>query len=303
MTNPQKSTFFDGFTFVLIFSPLTLTSPLFSLLDEDGSKTGGQTAYSLLSDSQIMPEAYRTKTKQLHDHFFPLEFDPSISYDQKYKLMDEWWAQSSGALVDQSPTLETLFAAVAHAKLDLRPGFPTVVQVAHQHDIPIIVFSAGITQIIEEILRKLGPTDLLLPNVYVIANDLIVDPSSNVVTSFKEPMMHSLNKKDTSVQLVRGENPAHHWFAKLKNRKNVILMGDSVGDANMSDGYDGDEEVTILKIGFLNTNEEKLLDIYRKAFDIVVLHDGPMVPVATFLNEIIDAHPKKNKHIVVPETP
>lgn len=272
-------------------------------LVKDGSKVMGQTAYSLLSDSQIMSEAYRTKTKQLHDHFFPLEFDPTISYDQKYKLMDDWWSSSSGALVEQSPTLETLYAAVAHAKLDLRPGFATVVQVAHQHEIPIIVFSAGITQVIEEILRKLGPTDLLLPNVHVIANDLIVDPSTNIVTSFVEPMMHSLNKKDTSVKLVRGENPDHVWFNQLKHRKNVILMGDSVGDANMSDGYDGDKDVTILKIGFLNANEEVLLETYRKAFDIVVLHDGPMVPVATFLNEIIDAHPKKNDHVVVPETP
>lgn len=270
---------------------------------KDGAKVMGQTAYSLLSDSKIMSEAYRTKTKQLHDHFFPLEFDPTISYDQKYKLMDEWWAKSSGALVDQSPTLETLYAAVSHAKLDLRPGFATVVQVAHQHEIPIIVFSAGITQVIEEILRKLGPTDLLLPNVHVVANDLIVDPSTNVVTSFVEPMMHSLNKKDTSVKLVRGENPGQAWFNQLKHRKNVILMGDSVGDANMSDGYDGDKDVTILKIGFLNANEEALLETYRKAFDIVVLHDGPMVPVATFLNEIIDAHPKKNDHVVVPETP
>lgn len=249
-----------------------------------------------------MSEAYRTKTKQLHDHFFPLEFDPTITYEQKYKLMDEWWAKSSGALVEQSPTLETLFDAVSYAHLSLRPGFATVAQLAYQHDIPVIVFSAGITQVIEEILRQLGPTSLMLPNVHVIANDLIVDPATNIVTSFKEPMMHSLNKKDTSVQLIRGANAGFPWFQQLRNRKHVILMGDSVGDANMSDGYEGDPEATILKIGFLNANEELLLDTYRKAFDIVVLHDGPMVPVATFLNEIIGNHPAKNDFIMVQES-
>lgn len=255
-----------------------------------------------------MAEEYRKKTKSLHDHYFPLEFDPTISFDQKYDLMTQWWRDSSNALVAQRPKMETLFKAVSAAKVDIRPGFATVVQLAYQHDIPVVVFSAGITQVIEEVLRRLGPTDLLLSNVHVIANDLIVDAEENIVTGFREPLMHSLNKKDTSVQLVqnhgRTATATHPWFQPISDRKNVLLMGDSVGDAHMSDGYEGDPDVTILKIGFLNANEEKLLDSYRKAFDIVVLHDGPMVPVAQFVADIINnkkpAHPET---VIVSESP
>lgn len=40
-------------------------------------------------------------------------------------------------------------------------------------------------------------------------------------------------------------------FQELTGRSNVILLGDSTGDAKMADGVPHD---TILKIGFLNTN-------------------------------------------------
>jgi HAD superfamily hydrolase (TIGR01544 family) len=236
--------------------------------------------------------------KSYHTKYFPLEFDPQITYEEKYRLMDEWWTASNGALLDEKAKLETLFEAVSYAKMSLRPGFCTVAQLAYQYDIPIVVFSAGITQIIEEILRKLEKTDLLLPNVHVIANDLIMD-ENNVVVAFKDPLIQSLNKKDTSVKLVR--ESTQEWFEPLKSRKNVLLMGDNLGDSNMSDGYDGDEDVCIIKVGFLNANEHVLLDQYKKAFDIVVLHDGPMVPVATFLQDIIGERPVKHDFKMVQE--
>lgn len=245
-----------------------------------------------------MSETCKSRMKRNHEKYFPLEFDPDITYEQKYKYMDEWWNSSNQALLDEKPTLATLFEAVTYAQLQLRPGFALVVQEAYRHDIPVVVFSAGITQVIEELLRQKGPTSLMLPNVHVIANSLDMD-ENNVVTSFRAPLMHSLNKKDTSIKLVK--ELTHDWFVPLRRRKHVLLMGDNLGDAEMSDGYDGDSDVVILKVGFLNSNEEAYLPQYRKAFDIVVLHDGPMAPVASFIHEIIGSQPPIHDYQVVPE--
>jgi len=273
---------------------------LLLFVEKDGSRLVGQTAYSLLSDSKIMSETCKRKMKANHEKFFPLEFDPDISHEQKYKYMDEWWNSSNQALLDERPTLATLFEAVTYAQLQLRPGFALVAQEAYRHDIPVVVFSAGITQVIEEILRQKGPTSLMLPNVHVIANDLEMD-ENNIITAFKAPLMHSLNKKDTSVKLVK--ELTHEWFAPMRRRKHVLLMGDNLGDADMSDGYEGDDDVVILKIGFLNSNVDAYLPQYRKAFDIVVLHDGPMVPVASFLKEIIGDVAPQHDVPVIPEQP
>lgn len=288
----------DGPDNMIVISDFDRTISNHYYRQKDGSSITGQTAYSLLSDSHIMSEKFKSGMKAYHAKYFPLEFDPNISYEEKYKLMDEWWAASNGVLIEERPTLETLFDAVRYAKMTLRPGFSTAVQLANQQDIPIVVFSAGITQIIEEILRKLGSTNLLLPNVHVIANDLIVD-ENHVVTDFKQPLMHSLNKSQTSVRLVR--ETTHAWFEPYKNRKNVLLLGDNLGDANMSDGYEGDPDVCVMKVGFLNANEHALLEQYRRAFDIVVLNDGPMVPVATFIKDVIGPHEPKHDPSVVPE--
>jgi 5'-nucleotidase len=263
----------------------------------DGSTVVGQTAYSLLSDSKVISDTCKQKMKDFHAKYFPLEFDPAIGFDEKYKLMDEWWAASNGALIEEKATMDLINQSVLEAKLSLRPGFATAVQMAHQYDIPVIVFSAGITQIIEEVLRKLGPTDLMFPNVHVVANDLITD-SNNVVVAFKEPLMHSLNKKDTSVAMVSTNQ--FEWFAPLRRRTNVLLLGDNLGDANMSDGYDHTESC-VIKVGFLNANEQGLLEAYSRAFDIVVLNDGPMVPVANFLKEVIGNLAPLHATSVVPE--
>lgn len=245
-----------------------------------------------------MSEACKKKMKAYHAKYYPLEFDPNISHEQKYKYMDEWWMASNQALLDEKPSLATLFEAVAYAQIQLRPGFAAAVQEAYRYDIPVVVFSAGITQVIEEVMRQKGPTSLMLPNVHVIANDLELD-ENNIVTAFKEPLMHSLNKKDTSIKLVK--ELTRDWFVPLRSRKHILLMGDNLGDAEMSDGYEGDEDVVILKVGFLNSNEEAYLPQYRKAFDIVVLHDGPMVPVAAFIKEIIGDKPPSHDYQVVPE--
>lgn len=288
----------DGPDNMIIISDFdrTISNALYT--EKDGSVIPGQTAYSLLSDSRVMSETFKSGMKANHAKYYPLEFDPSITPEKKYALMVEWWNASNGVLLKEQPTLATLCEAVGYAKMTLRPGFATAVQLANLNDIPLIVFSAGITQIIEEIMRKLGPTDLMLPNVHVIANDLILD-ENNVLTAFKEPLMHSMNKADTSIRLVR--ETTHPWFEPLKRRKNVLLLGDHIGDAHMSDGYNEDPDVCIMKIGFLNSNHDGLLEQYRKAFDIVVLHDGPMVPVATFIKDVIGNHPTKHEGTIIPE--
>ena len=43
---------------------------------------------------------------------------------------------------------------------------------------------------------------------------------------------------------------ATSYFGDIKQRNNVIVMGDSLGDADMAEGVH--EPGTILKIGFLN---------------------------------------------------
>lgn len=74
---------------------------------------------------------------------------------------------------------------------------------------------------------------------------------------------------------------AKSWpiWPELRRRKNVLLLGDSEGDPRMTDGMNHD---TILKIGFLNYHEAKLLPTYEKLYDAIILGDGDF----SFINQI-----------------
>ncbi|NOQ38575.1 hypothetical protein GQ472_06845, partial [archaeon] len=69
------------------------------------------------------------------------------------------------------------------------------------------------------------------------------------------------------------------------DRKNVILLGDSIEDIKMVKGIDYDN---IIKIGFLNENQEKSLEAYKRNFDVVILNDSGMGYVNSLLGDILD---------------
>jgi len=86
-----------------------------------------------------------------------------------------------------------------------------------------------------------------------------------------------LNKKEIFVK----DFPA---FSDVKERKNVILLGDGVDDIDMIEGFDYDN---LIKIGFLNENVEENLPEFKKNFDAIILNDEEMDFVNKILKEII----------------
>jgi len=66
--------------------------------------------------------------------------------------------------------------------------------------------------------------------------------------------------------------------AKTPLRKNVIVMGDLITDAYMAKTQ---EHETILRVGFLNTEEHyaQQIDKFMKTFDIIVYRDGSLCPI------------------------
>ncbi|CBY25209.1 5'-nucleotidase [Caenorhabditis elegans] len=142
------------------------------------------------------------------------------------------------------------------------------------HAVPFIIFSAGIGTIIEMYLRhKFGRVE---SNTHVVSNMMGFD-DDGYVNSFSDPLIHVFCKNSSVM-------PADRTFSEqIEGRKNVILLGDSVGDAFMDVGVE--EEQVSLKIGFVNHDADKLVDKYLNYFDIVLVDDQSMdIP-----NQILEA--------------
>jgi hypothetical protein len=57
-------------------------------------------------------------------------------------------------------------------------------------------------------------------------------------------------------------------------------LGDNPNDVQMIEGF---AYKNLLKVWFLNKEEENYLERFREVYDIVILHDGPL----DFVNEIV----------------
>ena len=66
----------------------------------------------------------------------------------------------------------------------------------------------------------------------------------------------------------------------VKNRKNVLLLGDTLEDVGMIEGFD---YANLIKIGFLNENVKDNLAHYKKKYDIIILNDSSI----EYVNELI----------------
>ncbi|KAJ3054578.1 hypothetical protein HK097_001359, partial [Rhizophlyctis rosea] len=164
-------------------------------------------------------------------------------------------------------TRTDLSKAVKEVPVILRPGLREFIGQCEAKEIPILVFSAGLSDIIAEVLQN---EKLLTPQTHVIANKIAFDPNG-VAVDFPPPLIHTCNKNETAVR--------DHQYAKdIAHRKNVILMGDSIGDLQMSAGLEHNVQLTI---GFLNHDKSTWLEKYGELFDIVILDDSPMdLPIA-----------------------
>ncbi|XP_020222999.1 7-methylguanosine phosphate-specific 5'-nucleotidase A isoform X2 [Cajanus cajan] len=246
--------------------------------------TRGQSSHGLLQQGN--PE-YDAKRQQLYEYYHPLEFSPTIGLEEKTKLMEEWWGKTHGLLVEGGLTYESIRQSVANANIAFREGVSELFEFLEERDIPVLIFSAGLADIIEEVLRQ--KLHRSFKNVRIVSNRMVFDDGGHLV-SFKGKVIHSLNKNEHALDMAA---PVHERLgyvdgpiddnASIKKRTNVLLLGDHIGDLGMSDGLNYE---TRISMGFLNHNIENSLSCYREAFDVVFVNDAPMWEVIKLVSRM-----------------
>ncbi|XP_010517177.1 PREDICTED: 7-methylguanosine phosphate-specific 5'-nucleotidase A-like isoform X2 [Camelina sativa] len=235
----------------------------------------GQTSHGLLQQGNAY---YDAKRQALYDHYHPLEISPVIPVDEKTKLMEEWWSKTHELLIEGGLTYEAIKKSVADSSIAFREGVTELFEFLEKKEIPVLIFSAGLADVIEEVLRQ--NLHRTFKNVKIVSNRMVFNDDGQLV-SFKGKLIHVLNKNEHALDMAAplhdrlgvatGEEDEEN--ANMKKRTNVLLMGDHLGDLGMSDGLNYE---TRISIGFLNDNIEKSLESYREAFDLVYLNDAPM---------------------------
>lgn len=230
---------------------------------------------SVLRDGNHLTPDYAPKAQALYNKYHPIEIDPKISSEEKKKAMYEWWTTHFDLLIKSGLNKKDLKMVVESDKVQFRDGFREFAHFLKEKNIPLVIMSSsGLGG--DAIYTYLEKEKLLCDNIYIISNSYEWDENGKAI-GIKNPIIHVMNKYEVEVK----DFPV---FEKIKDRKNVILLGDSLDDVGMITGFDYD---SLIKIGFLNENEEENLEYYKQKYDAIILKDSSMEFVNSLLREII----------------
>ncbi|ORZ37930.1 pyrimidine 5'-nucleotidase-domain-containing protein [Catenaria anguillulae PL171] len=229
----------------------------------------GPSSHAVLERASVVSPAFKDKCKQLYTTYYPQEIDPNIPRDVKYGIMEQWWREAHQAIMDEGVMEHDLAKMVKETPMTWRDGMQDLIHLTAEMDVYFLVFSAGIKNLIKSILES---SNLLLPHVHVESNEMYFDPTTGRVSHFSEPIIHTLNKAEVVLASpdLPPDSPQARHAAAIKDRNNVILMGDSLGDANMADGI---THSSCVRVGFCNVNPDIWLDEFMDTFDVVVVDD------------------------------
>ncbi|XP_042512230.1 cytosolic 5'-nucleotidase 3A-like isoform X2 [Macadamia integrifolia] len=245
----------------------------------------GHTSHGLL---QLGNPECEDKMRKLCEFYYPIKQSLTIPFEEKAKHMEEWQENGHALLIEAGLTLEAIKRSVADAKIEFREGVVELLNLLEERGVPVLILSAGLTDVIEEILRQKLPR--FPKNVKIVSNQMVFSNDGRLV-SFKGKTIHVLNKNEHALDMA--SSSVHDQFGEtkeqsddnvfIKRRTNALLLGDHIGDLGMSDGLNYEYQITV---GFLNDDIEKFLETFQKAFDIVYVNDAPMWGVVELVSQI-----------------
>lgn len=237
--------------------PIDDWSNIYVVADFDRTITNGssKTSWSILATSDEVPKEYIKDRQDYYDIYRPIEIDETMDFESRSAKVKEWFRLHIELFVKYG-IREELFEKAANdlRVMEFRSGAKEFLKFLYDHDIPLVIISAGIGNFIISFLKN---HDCFYDNIYVASNIIVF--KDGVASGVDANIIHSLNKNEVSLP--------KHIKKKIEGRENVILLGDQISDLNM---VNEEEHENVLKVVFVADDAEDLKSTYEDVFDVVV---------------------------------
>jgi len=230
---------------------------------------------SILRDEKYLTPKYPAKAQALFDHYHAIEIDPKVDLETKKSMMLERRTKHFQLLMDSWLRKQDIQKAMQSENIEFREWVLWLFDISNEYNIPLVILSASWLGY-DGICRYLKNFNKLYKSVHIVSNTFKRDRDGNIL-GIQNPIIHSFNK-DAEILF---NLPFYH---DIKNKKNVILLWDTVWDANMIDWF---EYKNLIKIWFLNDNIDQQLEEFKKHYDIIVTGDWPLNYVTRLIKKII----------------
>ena len=151
----------------------------------------------------------------------------------------------------------------------LRSGVVEFLRLAHQHDIPVLIFSGGIQDVIDALLHREG---CYFDNISIISNRLIYN-DEGIMVGTEEPYITASSKLEVAKQ--------DEYFTRVI-RDHMLLLGDMLSDLKMASCA---TYTDMLSVAFCNHDKDK--EQYSEHFDMLLLGNPGFERVNELLRKIV----------------
>jgi len=166
-----------------------------------------------------LPEAAIEKIKKLYEKYRPLEVQGEMTVADAVD-----WYEGALEIYKRSGIKWADIVHDVEEKMSIRPYVKDFFNACEEKEIPTIIISAGVKDVIEIWCRKFG----IIPAV-LLSTDLLFNSEGRIRGWEKDSLIHIFNKKEKGHKEISGVR---------QSRPNIILIGDTLYDAAMADGDD-----------------------------------------------------------------
>lgn len=227
---------------------------LYILTDFDGTitKDSSDSSWASIFKNPKVTKDFIDECVRIFTHYHKFEIDEELTNDEKMSIMNEWYLKNIDTLIKFGITEEIINYAASENVMEFRDGAAEFLKVMYERNVPIIVISAGVGNILEHFLIR---NNCNYPNIYICSNFL--EYKEGIVSGVRDNnLIHPLNKNEVYLP--------DDIKAKIRNRNNILLLGNSVSDVNMA-GTNGN----VYKLGFLDEKINERMSAFQDNYDIV----------------------------------
>lgn len=232
---------------------------MYVVIDFDRTITAKDSQDSWDAAATMLGEEFAKKSYKLYQKYRPIEQDYTITYKDKTEAMETWYKACMDLYYEYGLTKEKLEKSVQKSGLKFRNGMKEFLKEMNEKNVPVIICSAGIGNVIEIYLKD---NNCYYENMYIISNFLTFD-NNGQIEEYKNKLIHTMNKT------INGNLPKEIQN-KLEGRQYKLLLGDTIEDKQMLDESEISNTITV---GFLNDKIEQNLELYKKEFDVCIVED------------------------------
>ena len=266
---------------------LVVTDFDYTLFNKYNYKTGEKydSSYGMYNQEVFggNQQNFQNQRKMLHSIYLKYEEDFTIDEKIKKEKINEWNTRALGYMLHPNFTRDSIRRMVEikneKNEIDLKKNVAKFYEKLIELDIPIIIVSGGIKEIIIEFLKLLnikGLEDYInKKRMLFIANEFIFDENNKCV-DFNKDVIHGYNKSDHVKKLVDENFP---------NIENVFVLGDLDTDYKSIEKLNLDKNENIIGIGFLyyypndlknkdfDYENNQQINVFKKIYDVNLLMD------------------------------